>query len=70
MLPENSSGIDIQELIQLIPKGNEKAFSRLFGTNVQKLIWLLFAIVKGKDISPEMVDEVFRNCFCCKILYQ
>ncbi|HEY2726219.1 MAG TPA: RNA polymerase sigma-70 factor [Parafilimonas sp.] len=47
------------ELMRGIAGGDEKAFRKLFEDNIQKLIYFVFAIVKSKDISQEIVDEVF-----------
>jgi RNA polymerase sigma-70 factor (ECF subfamily) len=56
---DNLSDIEIHELSHLISQGDEKAFRKLFDAYAQKLISFVFAIVKAKDISLEIVDEVF-----------
>ena len=59
MLFDTLSDIEICELSHLISQGDEKAFRKLFDAYAQKLISFVFAIVKAKDVSLEIVDGVF-----------
>jgi RNA polymerase sigma-70 factor (family 1) len=58
-MPFENSYNTTDELMRLITKGDEEAFKILFENNVQRLVNFVFAIVKSKDISQDIVDEVF-----------
>lgn len=58
-MPFENSYNTTDDLMRGIAGGDEKAFRKLFEDNVQKLIYFVFAIVKSKEISQEIVDEVF-----------
>ncbi len=56
---ENFYILTTDELMHRIAEDDEKAFRYLFDANVQKLIYFAFSIVKSRDISQDIVDEVF-----------
>ena len=54
-----NSNIEPGELLVQIAASNENAFRQLFNTHVKKLTYFAFSLVKSKESSQEIVDEVF-----------
>lgn len=50
---------ELQQLQKLIANGDEGAFRRLFDLYFCNLSQFVFSFVKARDISTEIVDEVF-----------
>ena len=58
-MPFENADIETRELLIQIAAHNESAFRQLFNTHVKKLNHFAFSIVKSREISQEIVDEVF-----------
>ena len=58
-MPFEKADIETHELLIQIAAHNESAFRQLFNTHVKKLNYFAFSILKSREISQEIVDEVF-----------